>query len=152
MTPTALTFPLLFHAFQYLSKDCLVQVSVPLRRINRANQRENVQRPSQKYMEIITIDNFYFWFTGFLSYERTFSYLQQAISQAQRVRTHSKTVNGVFFFLHFCFIICTLNSQNFVQIFVVEKLISNVSTAVPSSRTAIFLTQKGKKKSIKRMI
>ena len=34
-------------------------------------------------MEIVTVDNFDFWFMGFLNYQKTFSYLQEAISQVQ---------------------------------------------------------------------
>ncbi|RVX16147.1 GEM-like protein 4 [Vitis vinifera] len=59
------------------------KVSIPLRKIKRANQSENVKNPSQKYMEIVTVDNFDFWFMGFLNYQKTFSYLQEAISQVQ---------------------------------------------------------------------
>ncbi|KAL6346976.1 hypothetical protein AAG906_012227 [Vitis piasezkii] len=43
-------------------------VSIPLRKIKRANQSDNVKNPSQKYMEIVTVDNFDFWFMGFLNY------------------------------------------------------------------------------------
>nr|CAN83539.1 hypothetical protein VITISV_021330 [Vitis vinifera] len=57
------------------------KVSIPLRKIKRANQGENVKKPSQKYMEIVTMDNFDFWFMGFLNYQKAFSYLRQAISQ-----------------------------------------------------------------------
>ncbi|KAL6332541.1 hypothetical protein AAG906_008961 [Vitis piasezkii] len=42
-----------------------------------------MKKPSQKYMEIVTMDNFEFWFMGFLNYQKAFSYLQQAISQVQ---------------------------------------------------------------------
>ncbi|WJZ97549.1 hypothetical protein VitviT2T_016141 [Vitis vinifera] len=59
------------------------KVSIPLRKIKRANQSENMKKPSQKYMEIVTMDNFEFWFMGFLNYQKAFSYLQQAISQVQ---------------------------------------------------------------------
>ncbi|KAL6332540.1 hypothetical protein AAG906_008960 [Vitis piasezkii] len=46
------------------------KVSIPLRKIKRANQSENVKKPSQKYMEIVTVDNFDFWFMGFLNYQK----------------------------------------------------------------------------------
>ncbi|KAL6332532.1 hypothetical protein AAG906_008952 [Vitis piasezkii] len=59
------------------------KVSIPLRKIKRANQSENVKNPTQKYMEIVTVDNFDLWFMGFLNYQKTFSYLQEAISQVQ---------------------------------------------------------------------
>ncbi|KAL6312260.1 hypothetical protein AAG906_022016 [Vitis piasezkii] len=61
------------------------KVSIPLRKIQRANQSENVKNSSQKYMEIITVDNFDFWFMGFLNYQRAFSYLQQALCEAQNL-------------------------------------------------------------------
>jgi hypothetical protein len=59
-----------------------VQVLIPLRKIQRVEQSENVKKPSQKYMEIVTVDNFDFWFMGFLSYQKSFKCLQEAISQA----------------------------------------------------------------------
>ncbi|KAL6312257.1 hypothetical protein AAG906_022013 [Vitis piasezkii] len=70
---------LLFISTQRLA----FSVSIPLRKINRANQSENVKNPSQKYMEIVTVDNFDFWFMGFLNYQKAFSYLREAISQVQ---------------------------------------------------------------------
>ncbi|XP_034698452.1 GEM-like protein 4 [Vitis riparia] len=61
------------------------KVSIPLRKIKRANQSENVKNPYQKYMEIVTVDNFDFWFMGFLNYQKAFSYLQQALCEAQNL-------------------------------------------------------------------
>ncbi|XP_035548587.1 GEM-like protein 7 isoform X1 [Juglans regia] len=58
----------------------LVQVLIPLRKIERVNQSENVKKPSEKYMEIVTVDNFDFWFMGFLNYKKAFNYLQEAIN------------------------------------------------------------------------
>jgi hypothetical protein len=60
----------------------MVQVLIPLRKIKRVEQSENMKKPSQKYMEIVTVDNFDFWFMGFLSYQKSFKYLQEAILQA----------------------------------------------------------------------
>ncbi|GMY18642.1 GEM-like protein 4 [Fagus crenata] len=58
------------------------KVMIPLSKIKRVNQSANVKKPSQKYMEIVTVDNFDFWFMGFLNYQKAFNYLQEAISQA----------------------------------------------------------------------
>ncbi|GMY18599.1 GEM-like protein 4 [Fagus crenata] len=58
------------------------KVMIPLSKIKRVNQSENVKKPSEKYMEIVTVDNFDFWFMGFLNYLKAFKYLQEAISQA----------------------------------------------------------------------
>ncbi|KAJ9691660.1 hypothetical protein PVL29_013755 [Vitis rotundifolia] len=55
------------------------KVSIPLRKIRRVEQSENMKNPSQKYMEIVTVDNFEFWFMGFLNYQKAFNCLQQAL-------------------------------------------------------------------------
>ncbi|XP_022749089.1 putative GEM-like protein 8 [Durio zibethinus] len=57
------------------------KVLIPLEKIKGVNQGENMKKPSQKYMEIVTVDDFDFWFMGFLNYQKAFKYLQQAISQ-----------------------------------------------------------------------
>ena len=54
---------------------------IPLKRIKRVDQSENVKQPSQKYIDIVTVDDFEFWFMGFLNYQKTFEYLLQAIPQ-----------------------------------------------------------------------
>ena len=58
------------------------KVVIPLSKIKRVNQSENVKKPSQKYLEIVTVDNFDFWFMGFVNYKKAFKYIQNAISQA----------------------------------------------------------------------
>ncbi|OWM90647.1 hypothetical protein CDL15_Pgr020952 [Punica granatum] len=55
------------------------KVLIPLSKIERANQSKNVKKPSQKYIQIVTVDNFDFWFMGFLNYQKTWKYLQQAL-------------------------------------------------------------------------
>uniref|UniRef100_A0A5B6YI39 GRAM domain-containing protein n=1 Tax=Davidia involucrata TaxID=16924 RepID=A0A5B6YI39_DAVIN len=57
-------------------------VSIPLRKIRRVDECENVKKPWQKYIEVVTEDNFDFWFMGFLNYQKTLQCLQQEISQA----------------------------------------------------------------------
>jgi len=57
------------------------KVLIPLKKIKTVNQSENVKKPSQKYIDIVTVDNFEFWFMGFIDYQRAFKYLQQAITQ-----------------------------------------------------------------------
>lgn len=56
---------------------------IPLRKIKVANQSENVKKPSEKYIEVVTVDDFDFWFMGFFSYQKAFKSLQQTIAQAQ---------------------------------------------------------------------
>ncbi|GAB4839635.1 hypothetical protein Ancab_029159 [Ancistrocladus abbreviatus] len=58
------------------------KVVIPLTRILKANQSENVKKPSDKYLQIVTNDDFEFWFMGFMNYKKTWICLHQAISQA----------------------------------------------------------------------
>ncbi|XP_022990034.1 GEM-like protein 4 [Cucurbita maxima] len=53
------------------------KVMIPVGRIERVNQSKNVMKPSQKYLEIVTVDNFDFWFMGFQNFQKTFRFLQQ---------------------------------------------------------------------------
>ncbi|KAK7280639.1 hypothetical protein RJT34_25704 [Clitoria ternatea] len=58
------------------------KVVIPLKNIKCVNKSENVKKPTQKYIEIVTEDNFDFWFMGVFKYQKTFKYLEQAVSQA----------------------------------------------------------------------
>ncbi|XP_031092700.1 GEM-like protein 4 [Ipomoea triloba] len=59
------------------------KVSIPIAKIKRANESENLKNPSEKYIQVVTEDHFEIWFMGFLYHQRTLIYLQDAISQAQ---------------------------------------------------------------------
>lgn len=59
-----------------------VQVLIPITKIKEANESENVNKPAQKYIEIVTEDGFEFWFMGFVRYEKAFMNLQKAISMS----------------------------------------------------------------------
>ncbi|RVW51439.1 GEM-like protein 4 [Vitis vinifera] len=61
------------------SNSLLQMVSIPLRKIKRVDQSENMKNPSQKYMEVVTADDFEFWFMGFLNYQKAFNCLQEAL-------------------------------------------------------------------------
>ncbi|KAL2541188.1 GEM-like protein 4 [Abeliophyllum distichum] len=61
------------------------KVMIPLGKIKRANESENAKKPKQKYVQIVTEDNFEFWFMGFLNRQKAFKYLQQATSRAPSV-------------------------------------------------------------------
>lgn len=56
---------------------------IPMRKITRANEIENAKTPTHKYVQLVTEDNFDFWFMGFLGHQRTLNYLRQAIHQAR---------------------------------------------------------------------
>jgi len=55
------------------------KILIPLEKIKTVNVSEDVKKPSTKYIELITLDNFDFWFMGFLNCQKAFKYLQMAI-------------------------------------------------------------------------
>ncbi|KAK1270708.1 GEM-like protein 4 [Acorus gramineus] len=57
------------------------KVIIPLKKIKRVNPSENMNKPTQTYIQIVTVDDFDFWFMGFVSYQKAFKYLQQSITQ-----------------------------------------------------------------------
>ncbi|XP_031090956.1 GEM-like protein 4 [Ipomoea triloba] len=59
------------------------KVSIPISKIKRANESENLKNPSEKYIQVVTEDHFEFWFMWFPHHQRTLKYLQNAISQIQ---------------------------------------------------------------------
>ena len=54
---------------------------IPTKRIKSASVRENMYNPDEKYIDVVTVDGFDFWFMGFISYEKSFGYLQNVISE-----------------------------------------------------------------------
>ncbi|KAF3647694.1 putative GEM-like protein 8 [Capsicum annuum] len=62
------------------------KVSIPISKLRKAKQSENMEKPSQKYIQLVTEDDFEFWFMGFLNHQKTLRYLQQAISNSSKLR------------------------------------------------------------------
>lgn len=56
------------------------KVLVPVIKIRCANESENLRKPEQKYIQVVTTDDYEFWFMGFLRYEKAYRNLQKAIS------------------------------------------------------------------------
>ncbi|XP_055802609.1 putative GEM-like protein 8 [Solanum dulcamara] len=61
------------------------KVSIPISKIMKVKESENMKKPSQKYIQLVTQDDFEFWFMGFLNYQKTLRYLQQAISSSSKL-------------------------------------------------------------------
>lgn len=55
---------------------------IPIRKIKNVHESENLNKPEQKYIEIVTVDDFEFWFMGFFCYEKAFKKLKKAIAKA----------------------------------------------------------------------
>ncbi|KAL0417347.1 UNVERIFIED_CONTAM: putative GEM-like protein 8 [Sesamum latifolium] len=56
------------------------ELCIPVKKIKGANESENMRNPAQKYIEIVTEDNFEFWFMGFVRYEKALMSLGRVIS------------------------------------------------------------------------
>ncbi|KAM0016033.1 putative GEM-like protein [Helianthus debilis subsp. tardiflorus] len=56
------------------------KVSIPLEKISGVNESRNMKRASNNYMELVTVDDFSFWFMGFINYKKTLRYLRHAIT------------------------------------------------------------------------
>ncbi|KAJ0565842.1 putative GEM-like protein [Helianthus annuus] len=56
------------------------KVSIPLEKIKGVGESANMKRPSKKYMELVTVDDFSFWFLGFPNYKKTLRCLLQRTS------------------------------------------------------------------------
>lgn len=56
------------------------KVLIPIGKIKSLNQSENMKKPSEKYIQIVTADNFDFWFMGFLNYKKALRSLELAIA------------------------------------------------------------------------
>ncbi|CAL4934015.1 unnamed protein product [Urochloa decumbens] len=57
------------------------KVLIPTKRIKSASVRENLYNPDEKYIDVVTYDGFDFWFMGFVSYQKSFKYLQHVIQE-----------------------------------------------------------------------
>ncbi|KAK8947557.1 GEM-like protein 4 [Platanthera guangdongensis] len=57
------------------------KVLIPLRKVKGVFTSENMEKPSQKYIYISTVDGFELWFLGFVNYNKALKYLQKAVSQ-----------------------------------------------------------------------
>ncbi|KAL2939016.1 GEM-like protein 4, partial [Bienertia sinuspersici] len=56
------------------------KVVIPLKKIKKAKKHENANKPSKKYLQVVTDDDFEFWFVGFPNYKKAFRSLMQALS------------------------------------------------------------------------
>ncbi|CAI9275383.1 unnamed protein product [Lactuca saligna] len=55
------------------------KVSIPLGKIKGVRESMNTKRLSYNYVEVVTVDDFSFWFLGFENYKKTLRYLHHAI-------------------------------------------------------------------------
>lgn len=80
---------------------------IPIKKIKNIYESANLNKPEQKYMEIVTVDDFEFWFMGFLRYNKAYKNLRKAISMANENVNNSdiswrQQAQGVSFDCQFC--------------------------------------------------
>ncbi|KAI7741743.1 hypothetical protein M8C21_000587 [Ambrosia artemisiifolia] len=56
------------------------KVSIPLKKIDGVGESTDLKKRSNKYMELVTVDDFNFWFLGFPNYKKTVECLRQTIN------------------------------------------------------------------------
>ncbi|KDO39984.1 hypothetical protein CISIN_1g044101mg, partial [Citrus sinensis] len=68
-------------------KNILKQIFVlrPIKKIKNIYESENVNTPDQNYIGVVTVEDFQFWFMGFLRYEKACINLQKAISKSTKL-------------------------------------------------------------------
>lgn len=52
---------------------------IPTNKIKESHEREDVENAEQKYIQIVTDDDFEFWFMGFVRYEKAFLNLRKVV-------------------------------------------------------------------------
>ncbi|KAI3902064.1 hypothetical protein MKW98_013738 [Papaver atlanticum] len=60
------------------------KVVIPIEKIKRVEESQNVDKPKQKYIEIVTVDHFDCWSMGFVNYGKAFKTLQNSINISQQ--------------------------------------------------------------------
>ncbi|PKU67659.1 GEM-like protein 1 [Dendrobium catenatum] len=56
------------------------KVVIPLRQLRSVNPSTSHVNPSEKYIQIVSVDNHEFWFMGFLYYDNAVKHLQEALN------------------------------------------------------------------------
>ncbi|XP_027076755.1 GLABRA2 expression modulator [Coffea eugenioides] len=59
------------------------KVVIPLHQLKAVNPSSSRNNPSEKYIQIISVDNHEFWFMGFLNYDRAVKCLQEVLQTHQ---------------------------------------------------------------------
>ncbi|KAI3902063.1 hypothetical protein MKW98_013737 [Papaver atlanticum] len=72
------------HKIAFCSEKSLTISSTNGGFIKRVEESQNVDKPKEKYIEIVTTDHFDFWFMGFVNFEKAFKCLQKSINISQQ--------------------------------------------------------------------
>ncbi|KAH9612130.1 hypothetical protein KSS87_002610 [Heliosperma pusillum] len=65
------------------------KIVIPLAKLKGVIRSENTKKPTQKYVQVVTTDEFEFWFMGFLHYNKAFKCLQQVVVSQSLENVHT---------------------------------------------------------------
>ncbi|WOL18406.1 GEM-like protein 1 [Canna indica] len=71
--------PLSNNSSNVQQESAYFKVVVPLNRLRAVNPSASTRNPSDKYIQIVTMDNHEFWFMGFVSYDKALKNLREAL-------------------------------------------------------------------------
>jgi GRAM domain len=59
------------------------RVSIPVKKVKKTIPIENAEQPDEKYLHIVTVDNFEFWFMGVVNHQNSSSCLENVCPKVQ---------------------------------------------------------------------
>ncbi|WJX87691.1 hypothetical protein P8452_69851 [Trifolium repens] len=65
------------------------KVVIPLHELKAVNPSSNTANPSEKYIQVISVDNHEFWFMGFLNYDSAVGFLQDALQAGKVIQSEA---------------------------------------------------------------
>ncbi|KAH9289449.1 hypothetical protein KI387_033566 [Taxus chinensis] len=73
------------HPLSYTTSDGRIdwsdyRVVIPVGRVKAISPCENIHRSCEKYIQVETLDNYEFWFMGFVNYQKALRFLQESVS------------------------------------------------------------------------
>ncbi|KAK2636874.1 hypothetical protein Ddye_031666 [Dipteronia dyeriana] len=96
--------PLSFAAPSGQESWCYYKVMIPFGNISNVNPVIMKENPSDKYIQIATIDGHEFWIMGFVTFEKTSDHLLNSVSDFKKIGTASLQQRNQFSFLDSFFI------------------------------------------------
>lgn len=73
--------PLCFTAPSGEETWCYYKVVIPLGNVGTVNPVTMRENPSERYIQIVTVDGHDFWFMGFVNYEKASQHLRNSLSE-----------------------------------------------------------------------
>ncbi|XP_061345680.1 GEM-like protein 2 [Gastrolobium bilobum] len=74
-------YPLCHHPFSLQHQCMYYKVEVQLDQLSTVSPSTNRLNPTEKYIQIVTVDGYEFFFMGFISYDKALKTLNQALQQ-----------------------------------------------------------------------